>query len=120
MTKFDKILNKLLDQTAKKKITWFYFSVFQYPNSFPFSDDNDLVSEESYFYPFENGNFTLSTFTSDKSDKKAETKLIQRNEKDNSYKFQIISKEQSKLFELKYLIERKRDVSDALDSFLNN
>lgn len=121
----DKVLEKLLDKTARKEIDWIAFSTFPTDDSLPYFGYQHLVPQESYLYSFgypSSGRFYLATFKMMALENKVKTELILGFEKVNDDGL-IISKDQKKLFELKALIEYEepeKNISDILKDFLDD
>ncbi|MBX8938500.1 hypothetical protein [Enterococcus gilvus] len=123
MNRSNLIIEKLLDKTARKEFIWWPFSNFSDYSSLPFFGYQHLVPEESYFYSYGDGHFFLATFKATANDAKIMTELILGFQKSSEKNFDIISKDQEKLFELKSLIEYEepeKEIKDILDDFLND
>ncbi|EHK9427737.1 hypothetical protein [Enterococcus faecalis] len=131
MDQVNKVLEKLMDQTAKNKIIWLNFLTFPSDDSLPYYGHQHLVPSESYLYNYspnnlsdESGHFFLATFKVSSGYNNVKTELVFGFVKSNNDPV-VLSKDQEKLFELKALIEYEEPsknvpISDILNSFLNN
>lgn len=125
MDNSEKVIDKLLDITARDNSMWWSFASFPEDKTMPYYGYQHIVTKESYGYSVDEGFFFLATFQAmDFESGKTITELLLGFKK-NTGNYETISQNQQKLFELKSLIEYEETVhdlsiSDILDKFLND
>lgn len=127
MDTFDKVLEKLLNKTAKtrgmnpKPILWISYASFPEDKSLPYNDSPNTIKEESYLMNAgDHKSFYL--ITTESKNFKQKLKLIFADIFNKSDSI-TISEDQAKLFELKTLIEYaepEKTLLDSLDDFIND